>query len=377
LHRDRLSRFQREAQLLASLNHANIAQIYGLEQVNETTCIVMELVEGETLADRLKKGALPYDEALNISRQIANALAAAHERGIVHRDLKPANVKLTPSGTVKVLDFGLAKALGPKTSDLSLSAMPTVGTGSIVGAIVGTPGYMSPEQARGKEVDARTDIWAFGCILYEMLTGRQAFEGETITDVMAKIVTSPPNLELLPKDTPSSIRFLLSATLNKNSSQRLQHIGDTQLFFDGSLVAAATNDGETIPARRGLRGKLLPATLVVAVAVAGVFAALYFRMALAPAESMQFELTVPNLTGQPILSPDGKSISYGGQLADGRRALFIRPIGSDIPRQLAGTEGVNGACELLRYLAAAFIRRSKTQALSGVAIRQIPCACLA
>ena len=195
---DRLSRFQREAQLLASLNHPNIAQIYGLEQVEGATCIVMELVEGETLADRLKKGAMPFDETLDISRQIADALAVAHERGIVHRDLKPANIKLTPSGGVKVLDFGLAKALGPKNPDSSLSALPTQATGSIVGSVVGTPGYMSPEQARGKEVDARADIWAFGCVLFEMLTGRQAFEGETVTDIMAKIVTSSPDLALLP-----------------------------------------------------------------------------------------------------------------------------------------------------------------------------------
>ncbi|HZI51339.1 MAG TPA: serine/threonine-protein kinase, partial [Terriglobia bacterium] len=200
---DRLSRFEREAQVLASLNHSNIAQIYGLEQVEGATCIVMELVEGETLADRLQKGPLSFEEALDISRQIAEALAVAHERGIVHRDLKPANIKLKPSGKVKVLDFGLAKALGPKTSETTISMVPTMATGgSIVGAVVGTPGYMSPEQARGKEVDARTDIWAFGCVLYEMLTGRQAFEGETVTDIVAKIVTAPPDLERLPPNTP-------------------------------------------------------------------------------------------------------------------------------------------------------------------------------
>src|SRR6187401_918776 len=147
---DRLSRFEREAQVLASLNHANIAQIYGLEQVNGSTCIVMELVEGETLAERIKRGPLPHDEALEVSRQIADALSVAHERGIVHRDLKPANIKLTPNGTVKVLDFGLAKAVGQRGSDSNMTAMPTMASGSIIGSIVGTPGYMSPEQARGK-----------------------------------------------------------------------------------------------------------------------------------------------------------------------------------------------------------------------------------
>ena len=166
----------------------------------------MELVEGETLADRLKKGPLPFDEALDIARQIADALAAAHERGIVHRDLKPANIKLTPNGTVKVLDFGLAKALGPRTSDSQCLRDADRVTRSMPGMVLGTPGYMSPEQARGKEVDARTDIWAFGCVLYEMLTARQAFEGETITDIMANIVTRQPDLNLLPKNTPPSIR---------------------------------------------------------------------------------------------------------------------------------------------------------------------------
>lgn len=232
---DRLTRFQREAQVLASLNHSNIAQIYGLEQVHGSTCIVMELVEGESLEDRLKRGPLSYEEVLNVARQLASALAAAHERGIVHRDLKPSNIKLTSNGTVKVLDFGLAKALGPSESDIRMSVMPTMASGSIAGTIVGTPGYMSPEQARGKEVDARSDIWAFGCIIYETLTGHQAFTGETVTDVIAKIVTSTPDLNQLPKDTPSALRLLLSAALNKNVAQRLQHIGDSRLFLEGEL----------------------------------------------------------------------------------------------------------------------------------------------
>jgi eukaryotic-like serine/threonine-protein kinase len=340
---DRLARFEREAQVLASLNHANIAQIYGLEQVNGSTCIVMELVEGETLEDRLRRGPFSLDEALDVAKQITDALAVAHERGIIHRDLKPANIKITRNGVVKVLDFGLAKALGPKAGDTSLTAMPTIASGSIVGSILGTPAYMSPEQARGKEVDARTDIWAFGCVLYEMLTARQAFGGETVTDIMAKIVTAPPDLDLLPKDTPSSVRMLLSATLNKHATQRLQHIGDTRLFLDGSLVPAVPKEG-TADAPRGLGAKLLPAALVVAITAAAVFAFLYFRKAPeAPADALRFELTIPNLTGQPNLSPDGKSISYGGQLADGKLALFVRPVNSDIPRQLAGTDGVNGA----------------------------------
>jgi Tol biopolymer transport system component len=339
---ERLSRFQREAQVLASLNHPNIAQIYGLEQVNNSTCIVMELVEGETLEDRLKKGSLSYDDAIDIARQLADALAAAHERGVVHRDLKPANIKLTPSGQVKVLDFGLAKALGPRSSEIHMSAMPTIEGGSMLGTVIGTPGYMSPEQARGKEVDTRTDIWAFGCVLYEMLTARQAFGGETVTDVVAKIVTSPPDLNLLPPDTPPSIRLLLSATLDKNAAHRLQHIGDTRLFLDGPLVEAAKKAGAPAEGRRS-SGKLAIATLIAALAVAAIPAALYFRGdASQPTGQMRFEMSFADLVGRPVLSPDGRAIVYAAQPADGRRTLWIRPIDSEVDRQLAGTEDATG-----------------------------------
>ena len=235
---DRLSRLQREAQLLASLNHPNIAHVYGLEQLGAGACIVMELVDGETLADRLKKGPIRLDEAVEIARQIAEGLAAAHERGIVHRDLKPANIKLTPNGTVKILDFGLAKPLAATSVDSGSSMLPTIASGSSAGVIVGTVAYMSPEQARGKEVDARTDIWAFGCVLYEMLTGRPSFDGETATDIIAKVVTGQPDLDALPPGTPPALRLLLSATLNKNVQQRLQHIGDARLFLDQSAFPA-------------------------------------------------------------------------------------------------------------------------------------------
>ena len=339
---DRLSRFQREAQVLASLNHSNIAQIYGLEQVGNATCIVMELVEGETLGERLKKGPMSTDEALDVARQIAEALATAHERGIIHRDLKPANIKLTPNGTVKVLDFGLAKAMSPKGSDTNLTTMPTMATASIVGSVVGTPGYMSPEQARGKEVDARTDIWAFGCVLYEMLTARQAFDGETVTDVMAKIVTSTPDLDQLPKNTPSSIRMLLSSTLNKNASQRLQHIGDARLFLDGSLAAGTATSPAAATPTRSRRGWI--AALAAALAIlAGPAYLYYFRNATPPSgPQMRFELSVPGLVGMPGISPDGKMLAYVLQSSEGKRALWIRPIGSDTAQQLSGTEDANG-----------------------------------
>ncbi len=336
---DRLSRFQREAQVLASLNHANIAQIYGLEQVGDSTCIVMELVEGETLEDRLRKGPLALDEAVDIARHVAGALAAAHERGIVHRDLKPANIKITPTGTVKVLDFGLAKAIGPKASDISATAMATVASGSIPGLIMGTPRYMSPEQARGLDVDSRTDIWAFGCVLYEMLTARQAFGGDTITDVLASIVTSPPDLDLLPKNTPPAIRLLLSLSLNKNSAQRLQHIGDARLFMDGSLAPSAAT--AAAPAGwRGLRGVWLAAALALALSAAAVAVLLYVGRAPAATSPMHFELSLPELVGSPSLSPDGRSIAYFTQPADGKRMLSIRAVGSENSQTIPGTEDI-------------------------------------
>src|SRR5688572_11416137 len=366
---DRLSRFEREAQVLASLNHSNIAQIYGLEQVEGATCIVMELVEGETLADRLQKGPLSFDDALDISRQIAEALAAAHERGIVHRDLKPANIKLMPSGKVKVLDFGLAKALGPKTSETTISMVPTRATGgSIVGAVVGTPGYMSPEQARGKEVDARTDIWAFGCVLYEMLTGRQAFEGETVTDIVAKIVTAPPDLERLPPNTPPAVRTLLSCLLNKNATQRLQHIGDTRLFLDGTLVPAEVSKPDVSSGGRGIRRKLTTAALVAAVVLMAIPAVLYFRRSPESASKMRFELTLPGILGQPSISPDGRTIAYVTQPQDGRRMLWLRAIDSDNAQQVPGSEDLNAALwssDSRRILLVADGRLAKIEVASG------------
>ena len=251
---DRLSRLQREAQLLASLNHPNIAHVYGLEQTGTGACIAMELVEGETLADRLQKGALPLEDAIDIAKQIVEALAAAHERGIVHRDLKPANIKLTPNGIVKVLDFGLAKPIAAGSVGSGSSMLPTMVSGSGIGTITGTVGYMSPEQARGKEVDARTDIWAFGCVLYEMLVGRPAFDGETPTDIIAKVVTGQPDFDALPAGTPASIRRLLAVTLNKTAGQRLQHIGDARLFLDHSAFPTAA----ALPATNSITMKSLP-----------------------------------------------------------------------------------------------------------------------
>src|SRR5215467_8827352 len=340
---NRLSMLQREAQLLASLNHPNIAQIYGLEQVGNTGCIVMELVEGETLSDKLKNGPLPFDEALEIAKQIADALAAAHERGIVHRDLKPANIKLTPGGTVKVLDFGLAKALNnPSEMQTDLSMMPTKVSGSISGSIVGTVGYMSPEQARGKEVDARTDIWSFGCVLFEMLTARLAFEAETATDMIAKIVTAEPDLNLLPPNTPPSIRLLLSATLNKNVHQRLQHIGDMRLFLDPKMFTGGAQAAATVLHEKPKSNIALLSALAAAIVAAVALGVLYFRTpAPAPASEVRFELAVPDMTTGVTVSPDGQRLAYV-TTTDGIRSLWIRPIASETAQRLTGTDNING-----------------------------------
>src|ERR1051326_7926593 len=218
---ERLARFQREAEILASLNHPNIAQIFGVEDSNGTRALAMELVEGETLADRIGRGPIPVDEALPIAKQIAEALEAAHEQGIIHRDLKPANIKLTPSGSVKVLDFGLAKLNDSNVSNVPnvLSMSPTITSPALrtgVGVLLGTAAYMSPEQAKGKAADKRSDMWAFGCVLYEMLTGRRAFGGDDVSETLASVLAREPDWTVLPTTVPSPIRTLLRRCLEKD-----------------------------------------------------------------------------------------------------------------------------------------------------------------
>ena len=233
---DRLSRFQREARMLAALNHPNIAMIFGLEQSDDLHYLVMELVPGQTLAERLREGPLRIEETLQIGAQIAEALEAAHEKRVIHRDLKPANVKITPQGRVKVLDFGLAKAFGSDVDDFQSS--PTLTSmGTEDGRILGTPTYMSPEQARGKPVDKRTDIWAFGCLLYELLVGQRAFEGDTVSDTLARILEREPNWKALPPATPANVRDLLRRCLEKDVNRRLRDIGDGRI----ELLDAVTN----------------------------------------------------------------------------------------------------------------------------------------
>ena len=244
---DRLARFEREAKTLASLNHPNIAIIHGLEKADGIRALVMELVEGPTLADRIGQGPIPVDEALPIAKQIAEALEAAHEQGIIHRDLKPANIKVRTDGTVKVLDFGLAKAMEPAgVMSPSVSQAATITTPAMTqtGMILGTATYMSPEQARGKPVDKRTDIWAFGCVLYEMLTGSAVFTRSTTSDTVAAILGSEPEWERLPAGTPPTIRRLLQRCLEKDTKRRLRDIGDAGIEIDDALVGPAAADAQ-------------------------------------------------------------------------------------------------------------------------------------
>ena len=252
---ERLARFEREAKLLASLNHPNIATIHGLEEDSGTRFLVLELVEGDTLADRLRRGAIPVEESLKLALQIAEALEAAREKGVIHRDLKPANIKVTPDGKIKVLDFGLAKAFAGDRSEVNLSQSPTLSMQATEqGVILGTAAYMSPEQARGQEVDKRADVWAFGVVLFEMLTGRGAFDGGTVSDVLAGVLRADPDWNGLPLNLHPRIRFLLERCLEKESKDRYGDISDARVDIqkvladpDGVIVAPVAEVVQTAP----------------------------------------------------------------------------------------------------------------------------------
>ncbi len=293
----RVTRFEREARMLAAVNHPTIAAIYGAEEDGTTRYIVMELVEGETLAERLSGGALPVADALRIGAGIVEALEVAHEKGVIHRDLKPANIKLTREGKVKVLDFGLAKAMDlPFAGDVSRT--PTlVMDDSRPGDIVGTPEFMSPEQARGKETDRRTDIWAFGCILFEMLSGKRAFTGETIPDVLLAIIDREPDWAALPVRTPPRVRELLARCLEKDPARRLRDAGDARLELDAALIEMSVAGGQAVVGRRRRWRALLAATAVAAIAGAA-FLWMRTRVAESPSASRQIAvLPFRNLTG--------------------------------------------------------------------------------
>jgi Tol biopolymer transport system component/predicted Ser/Thr protein kinase len=352
---ERLARFEREARLLASLNHPNIAGIYGIEEAGGHRFLALEYVEGETLGERLMRGPMSVDEALEIARQIAAALEAAHEAGIVHRDLKPGNVKLTSAGEVKVLDFGLAKG-GAESPDSNpdLSRSPTMAMATTgAGVILGTAAYMSPEQARGKSVDRRTDIWSFGCVLYECLTRRQLFTGETVSDMIARILEREPDWDALPAALPEKIRELLRRCLEKDAKRRLRDIGDARLELEEALAArttasrAAAAEKERVGAARAA----LPATAAFAWAIA-VTALLVAATAIvlptligrgSGGETSRLSVLAPE--GKTLfdddvmsaLSPDGRTLAFVATDSSGSGQLWVRPLGSLIARPLAGT----------------------------------------
>ncbi|MFN8093847.1 MAG: protein kinase [Vicinamibacteria bacterium] len=340
---ERLARFEREAKLLASLNHPGIAHVYGFERVTldggaPAHFLAMELVEGEDLAERLKRGAIPVDEAVEIARQIAEALEEAHEKGIVHRDLKPANVKVTPDGKVKVLDFGLAKAWsgeGPgATSSADLSQSPTLAhTGTAAGIILGTAAYMSPEQARGKRVDRRADVWSFGVVLFEMLTGRRLFAGETVSDVLAGVLKTDPDWGALPRDTPEPVRGLLRRCLEREPLERLRDIGEARVLLSRRLEPAAA---ELPPSAASRRRALWPVVLpwaLVALVVAGALATRRQPPADGSRGPETVRVTVPgpgpeyamDATERPVVSADGRTLAVALRGPQGN-ALFVRPL---------------------------------------------------
>jgi serine/threonine protein kinase/Tol biopolymer transport system component len=333
---DRLARFKREAQLLASLNHPHIAAIYGFEDSGSVHALVLELVDGPTLSNRIAEGAIPINTALAIARQIIDALEAAHEQGIIHRDLKPANIKVRSDGTVKVLDFGLAKAL--ESDSARRSDEPTITSRSVEGGIAGTPAYMSPEQARGEAVDKRTDIWAFGCVLFEMLTGARAFAGQSTTDTIAAIIRADPEWSRLPRDTPDSVRRTLRRCLEKDRKRRLADIRDARLDIeDADSPQPATR---SVSRRSIWAERIAWSTALAAVLIAGGAAWRTRTMSAGTAGEMRVEIAVPPTTA-PVslaLSPDGKKLVFVAS-SDGNSQLWLRSLETGALRALRGTDG--------------------------------------
>jgi serine/threonine-protein kinase len=345
---DRLARFEREARLLASLNHPHIAAIYGLEQAEGVRALVLELVDGPTLADRLAKGALPMAEAISIAAQIADALEAAHEKGIVHRDLKPANVKLTPAGAVKVLDFGLAKVTGAGEDPSTTAPTLTIG-GTNEGVILGTAAYMSPEQARGQAVDKRTDIWAFGCVLFQMLTGRAAFGGATVTDTLAAIVERQPDWQALPAAVSPLLRRLLGRCLEKDPRQRLRDIGDVRIELRDPTTIETLLAQPVVASWSRRAGRVVAAGLITAAAVgAGWALGRRSRPAAAAAAPARFAVELPaaapelansGMTRTLALSPDGTQLAFFARQPGHARQLWVRALDRLESRPIRYSEG--------------------------------------
>jgi serine/threonine-protein kinase len=342
----RVARFEREAELLAALDHPNIASIYSVEQVEHSLALVMELVEGEDLSERIARGPIPADEALPIARQIADALEAAHDRGIIHRDLKPANIKLRPDGTVKVLDFGLAKESQPE----AVTNSPTITSPAMTaaGVILGTAAYMSPEQARGRTVDRRADVWAFGVVLFEMLTGTRAFAGDDVTETLASVLRSEPEWSRLPTDVPEAVTTLLRRCLDKDPRTRLSHLS-VATFLLRERTTDASPLASSVAQRRQDRRRLVAMGVVTALAAAiasGVTWWLVVRTSQAPAAG-PIRFTIAAATGgetwaittdRPLaLSPDGRTLAFRAS-GDGVPRLFIRRLDTLQPRMIDNTE---------------------------------------
>jgi serine/threonine protein kinase/Tol biopolymer transport system component len=341
---EHLVRFRREARSLAALSHPNVASVYDLDEVDETTFLVMELVGGPTLAERLASGRLPIEDAIRIAIQVAAALEAVHDKGITHRDLKPANIKLAPDGTVKVLDFGLAKAAVPRTTQHShLATVPFDDTRE--GLIVGTAAYMSPEQARGLDVDRRTDVWAFGCVLYEMLTGRPAFAAATIADTIAAVLERDPDWSALPRETPTTTTRLLRRCLQRDLARRLRDIGDAALDLQDSAVDYASSAVALpyVPRRRRLPALAASAALAAAVLLGAVAMWILQPSALPSNRPTRFTVPLPTtaqLAGLDFPSvafaPNGAHLVYVGRRG-GQTQLFLRAMNALEPTPLAGT----------------------------------------
>src|SRR5262245_16980156 len=345
---ERLARFEREAQILASLNHPCIAYIHGLEQADGAKALVLELVEGPTLADRIAQGAIPIDEALVIAKQIAEAVEAAHEQGIIHRDLKPANIKVRPDGTVKVLDFGLAavtQGAGAATVDASHSPTITMAA-TRAGVILGTAAYMSPEQAAGKPVDKRSDIWSFGSVLWEMLTGRRLFEGETVSHTLADVLRKEIDFGTLPRDAPQAIHDLLRRCLDRDVKARLRDIGEVrvtiQRYLADPLGGRESSAAAATPASRSMLTIAALVVSAIAVTVAAGLAFVHFRERPAVAAAVRFQMMPPEQTtfqSVGVLSPDGLRIAFEAPGPRGRPVLWVRSLDALEARPLAGTEG--------------------------------------
>jgi len=341
---DRVSRFQREAEVLAALNHPNIANIFDLEEQNGSRYLVLELVEGDTLADRIGRGPIPVDETLETAKQICEALEAAHEKGIIHRDLKPANIKLTPDGKVKVLDFGLAKAMARASSSSSMSNSPTMLSGTMAGMVLGTAAYMSPEQARGRGTDQRSDVFAFRCILYEMLSGRQAFQGEDVSEILASVMKVDVDFNRLPSNLNPRLADVLRRCLAKNMKDRWHAIGDVRFELDSVIRSG--------PARAAQTGRNLKALWPTAAALfAGlsiVLGVLYFRARTVSVEPVHVSVVAPPGTtfsetvgrAVPVVSPDGRSIVFiTGE--GGAARLWVRSLSTGDARLIESSDGAS------------------------------------